>query len=100
MALLEKKLNTGSSVLNIMNQKPLPIEPYDKEWGVGVSGIAEDPSPFPRINRILKRLKETDNKADHQTPVIYTEGYFKKYAAHPHIFRYGLTSRDLLHHVR
>ena len=43
---------------------PLAIEPYDREWGVGVSGMTEDPSPFPRINKMLKWLKETDSTAD------------------------------------
>ena len=32
--------------------KPLAIEPYDREWGVGVSGLSDEKSPFPRINRL------------------------------------------------
>ena len=28
---------------------PLAIEPYDRVWGVGISGLTENPSPFPRI---------------------------------------------------
>lgn len=31
--------------------RPEAIEPYDKTWGVGVSGLDEDISPFPRVNR-------------------------------------------------
>ena len=42
---------------------PCGIEPYDREWGVGVSAMVEDPSPFPRINRILKRYGQTMNGA-------------------------------------
>ena len=34
--------------------KPLAIEPFDKEWGVGLSGNTPEPSPFARINNILK----------------------------------------------
>ena len=30
--------------------RPLPIEPYDKVWGVGVSGLTDAPSPFPRVS--------------------------------------------------
>ncbi|MCR5388892.1 MAG: formate C-acetyltransferase/glycerol dehydratase family glycyl radical enzyme [Lachnospiraceae bacterium] len=40
---------------------PLAIEPWDKEWGVGLSGNTPEPSPFPRINRILKVTKKTTN---------------------------------------
>ncbi len=36
--------------------EPMAIEPYDREWGVGISGITGNPFPFPRINRILKWL--------------------------------------------
>lgn len=41
--------------------QPLPIEPFDKEWGVGLSGNTPEPSPFPRINRILKVTARTTN---------------------------------------
>ena len=79
--------------------EPEAIEPYDKEWGVGVSAIAENPSPFPRINSILKWLKERETTADHQRAVIYTEGYFKKYNAYPQILKCAMTYRDVLQNV-
>jgi pyruvate-formate lyase len=78
---------------------PLAIEPYDKEWGVGVSALSEAPSPFPRINNILKWLKERDTTADSQRAVIYTEGYFKKYSAYPQILKCAMTYRDVLEKV-
>ena len=40
---------------------PLAIEPFDKEWGVAISGNTPEPSPFPRINRILSVTKKTTN---------------------------------------
>ena len=58
---------------------PLAIEPFDKEWGVGVSGMTEEPSPFPRVNRMLKWVKGRDSTADSQRALIVTEGY-EKYA--------------------
>mgnify|MGYP001406949849 FL=1 len=44
-----------------VDPKPLPIEPFDKEWGVGLSGNTPEPSPFPRINRILSKTQKTTN---------------------------------------
>ena len=41
--------------------QPLPVEPFDKEWGVGLSGNTPEPSPFPRINNILKVTARTTN---------------------------------------
>jgi len=77
---------------------PLAIEPYDKEWGVGVSGLIEEPSPFPRVNRILNRLKATDNSADAQRALIYTRA-MKEYAMHPQIIRNAMAFRDIMQQV-
>lgn len=55
---------------------PLPVEPYDKEWGVGLSGNTPDPSPFPRINRILKVTPRTTNgEVNAQRALLVTEAY-------------------------
>ena len=53
--------------------RPLPVEPWDKVWGVGVSGLTEDPSPFPRVNRLLKWTAARDSAADSQRALIVTE---------------------------
>lgn len=79
--------------------EPLAIEPYDKEWGVGVSGMAENPSPFPRVNRLLKWTKERDSTADSQRALIVTEGY-EKYAMLPQNIKWGLIMRDILTKVK
>jgi formate C-acetyltransferase len=84
---------------DVKSTDPMPIEPFDKEWGVGVSGVTENPSPFPRINKILNWLKERDHTADHERAVIYTDGYFKKYTSYPQILKCALTLRDVLQNV-
>ncbi len=77
---------------------PLPIEPYDRDFGVGVSGMVENPSPFPRVNKLLKWTKERDSSADSQRALIVTEGY-KKYASYPQNVKWGLIMRDILTNV-
>ena len=78
--------------------EPLPIEPYDKVWGVGISGMTENPSPFPRINRALKWLKDLDSTADAQRALIFTECY-EKYAAYPQNIKCAMTLREVLNRV-
>ena len=54
-----------ASIVSSQNQpprvEPYAIEPFDREWGVGISGNTPDPSPFPRINRILSVTEKTTN---------------------------------------
>ena len=55
---------------------PLPIEPFDREWGVGISGNTAEPSPFPRINNILKRTAKTTNGfVSPDRALLVTEAY-------------------------
>ena len=77
-----------------MSAAPQAVEPVDKVWPVGVSGLTEDPSPFPRVNRLLKWTKERDSTADSQRALIVTEGY-KKYAMYPANVKWGLILRDI-----
>ncbi len=84
--------------MNQADTRPLPIEPYDKVWGVGVSGLTDAPSPFPRVNRLLKWTRERDSTADSQRAVIVTEGY-KKYAHLPQNVKWGLILRDIFTNV-
>ena len=78
---------------------PQAIEPIDKVWPVGVSGMTEDPSPFPRVNRLLKWTKERDSTADSQRALIVTEGY-QKYAMYPQNVKWGLILRDIFTQVK
>ncbi|MDR0862314.1 MAG: formate C-acetyltransferase/glycerol dehydratase family glycyl radical enzyme [Oscillospiraceae bacterium] len=80
------------------NNLPLAIEPFDREWGVGVSGLVENPSPFPRINNMLRRNKETPSTADANRAVIVTES-FEKYAMYPQNIKWALALREVLKRV-
>ena len=59
---------------------PCGIEPFDKSWGVGISGMVDNPSPFPRINRILAVTQMTTNgELFADRAILVTEAY-KKHA--------------------
>ena len=77
---------------------PLAVEPLDREWGVGVSGLTKDPSPFPRINRMLDWVNNMDSTADDQRAKIVTECY-DKYASYTPALRWALTLRELYERV-
>ena len=85
--------------MEIADTRPLPVEPYDKVWGVGVSGLTDAPSPFPRVNRLLKWTRGRDSTADSQRALIVTEGY-KQYAHLPQNVKWGLILRDIFTKVR
>jgi hypothetical protein len=66
---------------------PLPIEPFDREWGVGISGNTPEPSPFPRINKILKSTPKTTNGfVSPDRALLVTEAY-KKHRGAPQIIK-------------
>jgi len=46
---------------HMIDTNPLAAEPFDKEWGVGISGNTPNPSPFERINKILAITPKTTN---------------------------------------
>lgn len=77
---------------------PLAIEPIDREWGVGISGMTENPSPFPRINKMLDWVKSIDSTADSQRALIFTECY-EKYASYPQNIKCAMTLRELYERV-
>ena len=77
---------------------PQAVEPIDKVWPIGVSGMTENPSPFPRVNQMLKWTKERDSSADSERALIVTEGY-KKYAMYPTNVMWGLILRDIFSKV-
>ncbi len=59
---------------------PNAIEPFDKEWGIAISGNTPDPSPFDRINRILRVTERTTNgTVSPERAELVTEAY----KAHP-----------------
>ncbi len=76
--------------------KPLAIEPYDREWGVGVSGLADEKSPFPRINRLHEWVRTKNHSVDPKRGQIVTESY-KKYENDSVQMRCAKTLSDILH---
>ncbi|MDR3310713.1 MAG: formate C-acetyltransferase/glycerol dehydratase family glycyl radical enzyme [Oscillospiraceae bacterium] len=81
------------------NTLPLAVEPYDKVWGVGVSGLTENPSPFPRVNRILRRCKETPSTADAARALFVSNLHSAEYSRYPMNIRWALVLRDTLTNV-
>ena len=75
--------------------RPEAIEPFDKTWGVGVSGLDEDISPFPRINRMLERAKSAKSRIDTQRMEILTESY-KQSKGQPQIKRVAQGFHDII----
>ena len=83
---------------NSICDKPIAVEPIDREWGVGISSLTENPSPFPRINEMLRRNKEIDSSADAKRALIVTE-CFKKYAMYPQNIIWAHTLREVYERV-
>ena len=82
-----KNIKTSYTEAQSHRVEPLPVEPYDKVWGIGISGNTKDPSPFPRINRILERTpKSTNGEVDATRALKVTEAY-KAHESDPHILQ-------------
>jgi pyruvate formate-lyase/glycerol dehydratase family glycyl radical enzyme len=82
-------------MVKLQKSVALPIEPIDKCWGVGVSGLTDQPSPFPRINAILAITDRTTNgECVPERAVLVTES-LKKTEGQPHIIR---TAKALAEH--
>jgi pyruvate formate-lyase/glycerol dehydratase family glycyl radical enzyme len=72
---------------NTQHVEPYAIEPFDRVWGVGISGNTKDPSPFPRINRILSKTQKTTNGfVSPDRAMLVTEAY-KKNPGAPQIIK-------------
>lgn len=53
----------------------LAVEPIDKEWEPGSSGLVEEPSPFPRINRWRKKFLKITPEICPERALLWTESY-------------------------
>ena len=76
------------------NNRPQAIEPFDKCWGVGVSGLDEDISPFPRVNRMLEQTKSAKSRVDTQRALIMTDA-FQTYQAEPQLLKIAKSFHDI-----
>ncbi|MCI8991595.1 MAG: formate C-acetyltransferase/glycerol dehydratase family glycyl radical enzyme [Eubacterium sp.] len=81
-----------------MNTRPQAIEPYDKVWGVGVSGLDDSISPFTRINSMLEKTKNVSSRVDTERAEILTESY-EKYKGEPQMIKVAKAFRDVLSKV-
>ncbi len=90
-------MNGPASVAKI---KSLGDVGYDEDhWGVGVSGVVDDPSPFPRINRLRDwYLDECPWTVDSERALLATEAY-QKYDGEPQVIKVASTLAHILGNV-
>ena len=46
-----------------------------EDWGIGGSGVACDPSPFPRVNKLRQQYFDTEYSVEALRAVLVTEAY-------------------------
>ena len=73
-------------------------DPYDKEYGIAVSALGENFSPYERTNQLLKQLHDTPYTVDDQRAMLVTEAY-KKFCADPQIIKVAKTLKYVLENV-
>ncbi|SDO71368.1 glycyl radical protein [Desulforhopalus singaporensis] len=72
---------------------------FDEDnWGVGVSGVVNDPSPFPRINRLRNWYYESGWTVDSERALLATEAY-QKYSDEPQQIKVASTLAHILRNV-
>jgi pyruvate formate-lyase/glycerol dehydratase family glycyl radical enzyme len=77
-----------------VDSNPKAVEPFDKEWGVGISGNTPNPSPFERINKILAiTAKTTNGFVSPDRAELVTEAY-KAHPGEPQLLKsaYGIAN--------
>ncbi len=78
----------------LVDTRPQAVEPFDKEWGVGLSGNTPNPSPFERINKILSVTQKTTNGfVSPDRAELVTQAY-KEHPGEPQILKcaYGIAN--------
>src|SRR5271157_2431705 len=85
-----------SSTMNTI--KPLPIEPTEKDWGVGANAMGDTNSPFPRVNRFRRFVIDSKFTVDHERACFVTEAY-KKYSDSPQIIKCAQALAHVLRNV-
>jgi formate C-acetyltransferase len=73
-------------------------DPYDMDYGTGVSGMAEDTSPFPRINAWRKQFISTPLTISADRAILWTEK-LKENSNKPHIIRCAESFAHVLKNV-
>ncbi|MBI5592637.1 MAG: formate C-acetyltransferase/glycerol dehydratase family glycyl radical enzyme [Deltaproteobacteria bacterium] len=81
-----------------IGHKPIGLVPYDKVWAIGESGMNENPSPFPRVNRFRRFALDTEFTVDHERACLVTEAY-QKHPEKPQIIKAAEALRHVLQNV-
>ncbi|WP_455245046.1 (2S)-3-sulfopropanediol dehydratase [Petrachloros mirabilis] len=74
------------------------IEPFGKEWPAGESSMAENPSPFERVNRFRRFALDTKFTVNHERACLVTEAY-QKYDDQPQVVKCAEALRHVLKNV-
>lgn len=82
-----------------VNKVEYGIEPYNKDWGTGKSGMGtEDTSPFPRMNAWRQQYLNTPLTLDHERAVLWTET-LENTVGEPHIIRCAKALNNVLKNI-
>ena len=57
--------------------RPSSLLPANHEWGVGVSAVGRNFSPYEKVNRFYDWIQERAFTVDHQRAKLVTEAYQK-----------------------
>ena len=81
-----------------IDHNPIGLEPYDKVWAIGESGMNDNPSPFPRVNRFRRFALDTEFTVDHERACLVTEAY-RNHPEKPQIIKAAEALRHVLQNV-
>ena len=80
----------------LVDPSPQAIEPFDKEWGVAISGNTPNPSPFERINKILEiTTKSTNGFVPPEAAELITEAY-ESHSGEPPLLKRAYSMENIL----
>lgn len=79
---------------------PCGLDPFDKDYGKLDVTATDEPSPYPRVNRILKRMRIANDHegVDDERAKLVTDAY-KKYEACPKHIKQALVLDHILRNV-
>lgn len=87
-----------TSEITQIKEKPIGVEPFDKEWPVGESAMIENPSPYPRVNRFRRYAWDAKFTVDHERACLVTES-FRQNEDKPQVIKCALALKHILTNV-
>lgn len=79
-------------------KNPCGLEPFDKVWAIGESGMNDSPSPFDRVNRFREFALRTEFTVDHERACLVTQAY-EQHQDKPQIIKTALALEHVLKNV-